>query len=147
LKGGIIQVFDKIVLAAAPTSSAPQSTTPTTGGGDTGILTMIIWLVVIVAIFYFLLIFPQRRQKKSFENLMNNLKKGDTVVTIGGVIGKVTDIKSNTVKVRTGNTEMEVTKRAISSVIKSDGSDSSETKNNGDSKDIDQSEPKDPTEK
>ncbi len=134
-------MFDKIVLAAAPTSSAPQSTTPTTSGGDTGILTMIIWLVVIVAIFYFLLIFPQRRQKKSFENLMNNLKKGDTVVTIGGVIGKVTDIKNNTVKLRTGNTEMEITKRAISSVIKSESAD--EKKSDADSKDTDQSEPKD----
>jgi len=119
-------VLDKIVLAAAPGSTAPQSTAPAaSGGGDAGILTMIIWLVVIVAIFYFLLIFPQRRQNKTFEKMMSNLKRGDTVVTIGGVIGKVTDIKNNTVKIRTGNTEMEVTKRAISSVIKSEGTDDS----------------------
>ncbi len=140
-------MLDKIVLAAAPVTSAPQSTTPATSGGDAGILTMIIWLVVIVAIFYFLLIFPQRRQKKSFENLMNNLKKGDTVVTVGGVIGKVTDIKSNTVKLRSGSTEIEVTKRAISSVIKSDGSTSSENKSIENPKDTDLSESKDSTEK
>ncbi len=134
-------MLDKIVLAAAPGSTAPQSTAPAaSGGGDTGILTMIIWLVVIVAIFYFLLIFPQRRQSKTFEKMMSNLKRGDTVVTVGGVIGKVTDIKNNTVKIRTGNTEMEVTKRAISSVIKSEGTDDSKAE---ESKNESKDEPKD----
>lgn len=131
-------MFDKIVLAAAPVTSTPHSTAPATGGGDTGIFTMIIWLVVIVAIFYFLLIFPQRRQSKTFEKMMGNLKRGDTVVTAGGVIGKVTDIKSNTVKIRTGNTEMEITKRSISSVVKSDISDSTDSKDGGDSTDENQ---------
>lgn len=131
-------MFDKIILAAAPVTSAPQSTAPATSGGDTGIFTMIIWLVVIVAIFYFLLIFPQRRQSKTFEKMMGNLKRGDTVVTAGGVIGKVTDIKNNTVKIRTGNTEMEITKRSISSVVKSDSSDSTDSKDNGNSTDENQ---------
>ena len=50
---------------------------------------MIIMLVAMVAIFYFLLIRPEKKRKKEEENLRSNLKVGDKITTIGGIVGKI----------------------------------------------------------
>ncbi|MDJ0764595.1 MAG: preprotein translocase subunit YajC [Myxococcota bacterium] len=58
------------------------------GGGDS--TTTIIMMLLMVAAFYFLLIRPQQKKTKEHQNMLGNLKKGDEVVTQGGLIGKVT---------------------------------------------------------
>ncbi|TET44699.1 preprotein translocase subunit YajC [Candidatus Aerophobetes bacterium] len=50
-------------------------------------------LVLIFVIFYFLLILPQRRKQKQHREMVTNLKKGDKVITTGGVFGTVTRVK------------------------------------------------------
>jgi preprotein translocase subunit YajC len=50
-------------------------------------------LILIVGIFYFLLIRPQQKQRKQHEQALANLKKGDEIVTGGGVVGEVVHIK------------------------------------------------------
>ena len=52
--------------------------------------TIIIWILVFFGIFYFLAIRPQRRQKQQHSEMVSMLKKGDEVVTIGGMFGTVT---------------------------------------------------------
>ncbi len=59
------------------------------GGGST----TIIMIVLMIAVFYFLLIRPENKRKKEAEQLRSSLKVGDTVVTIGGIIGTVVDVK------------------------------------------------------
>lgn len=57
-------------------------------------------ILVMVAVFYFLLIRPQSKQRKERENLMNNLKKGDRVVTQGGLIVTVVNISADVLDVK-----------------------------------------------
>ena len=52
-------------------------------------------LILIFAIMYFLLIRPQQKKMKEHQNMVNNLRRGDQVVTQGGLIGKVVKVKEN----------------------------------------------------
>jgi preprotein translocase subunit YajC len=66
------------------------------GGGISSILgSPLILIVAMVAIFYFLVILPQKRQRQQLKDLIENLKMNDEVVTNGGVIGKIKEIKEN----------------------------------------------------
>lgn len=67
-------------------------TVPAEGGGLTSILIM---LVPMILIFYFMLIRPENKRKKEAEELRSSLKVGDQVTTIGGIVGKVVNIKED----------------------------------------------------
>ncbi len=86
-------------------------------GGDamSSIIGAILWMVILIAIFYFLLYRPQQQQRKKHQEFINSLKKGDKVVTSGGVIGeiKAIDEKTVTLKVAEG-TMIKVLKTAVS---------------------------------
>ena len=63
-------------------------------GGAGGSLTpFLVQLVAIFGIFYFLLIRPQQAQKKKHEEALRNIKRGDQIVTAGGVVGEVVHVK------------------------------------------------------
>ena len=57
--------------------------------------TMIIMLVAMIAIFYFLMIRPENKRKKEAEQMRSAVKKGDEIVTIGGIVGTVVDVKED----------------------------------------------------
>ena len=64
------------------------------GGGAGGSLTpFLVQLVAIFGIFYFLLIRPQQAQKKKHEEALRNIKRGDQIVTAGGIVGEVIHVK------------------------------------------------------
>ncbi len=65
------------------------------GGG----LTAFIPIILMFVIFYFLLIRPQQKKAKEHQNMVNNLKKGDRVITSGGIYGEITSLDENTVTV------------------------------------------------
>lgn len=66
--------------------------------GGTGTLTpFIIQIAAIFGIFYFLLIRPQQKQKRLHEEALRNLKRGDQVVTTGGIIGEVVHVRETVV--------------------------------------------------
>ncbi len=52
-------------------------------------------LIVFFVIFYFLLIRPQQKQQKARQEMLSNLKKGDEIVSIGGMYGTIKDIKDD----------------------------------------------------
>jgi len=56
---------------------------------DTSTFNMLVPLILIVAIMYFLMIRPQQQQQKRLRQMIDNLHRGDTVVTAGGIVGKV----------------------------------------------------------
>ena len=63
------------------------------GGGDgAGFLIQILPLVLIFVIFYFLLIRPQQQRMKKHQEMVNAVRRGDTVVTAGGIVGKVSKV-------------------------------------------------------
>jgi preprotein translocase subunit YajC len=85
-------------------------------GGSPWSLT--IMLVVFMGIFYFLIIMPQNKKKKAMENMMNAIQKGDKVITIGGIHGKIVSIKDNKITLKIdANAEITFEKSAISRVV------------------------------
>ncbi|MCK4905645.1 preprotein translocase subunit YajC [bacterium] len=65
----------------------------TAGGGNS--LTAFLPFILIFGIFYFLIIMPQRKKDKEHKTMLGALKRGDKVITNGGVYGKIVDIKEN----------------------------------------------------
>ncbi len=83
--------------------------------------TIIIWILVFFGIFYFLAIRPQRRQKQQHAEMVGMLKKGDEVVTIGGMFGTITGIGDDWVELEVAKrTKVRYLKRAISSITSID---------------------------
>lgn len=76
---------------------------------------LIITVVAMIAIFYFFLIRPQKKKEAEAKNMLANLKKGDKVVTIGGVYGTVFAVKDKTIVLKVDdNAKIEFSKNAIS---------------------------------
>jgi len=69
-----------------------------------------------VFILYFLMVRPQQKRQRELQKMITELKKGDCVVTAGGIIGTITSVQNDYVvlKVGDGDTKMEVLKSAIS---------------------------------
>ena len=73
-----------ILLQAAPTASTPM------------VYNILLW-VAIIGVFYFFMIRPQQKKQKDQKNFVENLKKGDSVVTVGGLHGRIVSVDSATV--------------------------------------------------
>ncbi len=127
-------MFENFV-AFADASAQKATTAPAKGGASSGTISMVVWLVVLGALFYFMLIYPQKKRTKNFTQLMSNLKKGDTVITVGGIVGKIIDIKDKTLKVKTAGNDLEITKRSVASIVKgTNGNGNGDGKSKNDSK-------------
>jgi preprotein translocase subunit YajC len=75
-------------------------------------------LIFIFAIFYFLLIMPQQRRQKKWQQMLQDLKTGDRVVTTGGIRGTIVALKDDSLHLRVppDNLRLEVTRASIASV-------------------------------
>ena len=62
------------------------------GGGSTDMLMSLVPFVLIFVIMWFLIIRPQQKRVKSHQELLKNVRRGDTVVTAGGIVGKVSKV-------------------------------------------------------
>ncbi|MGD8322394.1 MAG: preprotein translocase subunit YajC [Gemmatimonadota bacterium] len=86
-------------------------------GGSAGIIFMA-QMVLIFVIFYFLLIRPQSKERQRHEQMLKELKKGDEIVTNGGVIATVVHVDENRLTVKTGdNTRLTVDRGRIAQVL------------------------------
>jgi preprotein translocase subunit YajC len=73
-------------------------------------------LILLLLVFYFLLIRPQQKRQKELQKLVENLKKGDQIITAGGIIGTITSIQNDYVVIKCGDnetTKLEVLKSAV----------------------------------
>lgn len=76
-------------------------------------------LILIFVIFYFLIIRPQQKREKERKNMLESLREGDEVVTIGGIFGRILNIKDEVVTLEVGDKlKIKVMRSAIGSVIK-----------------------------
>lgn len=81
-------------------------------------VTTLITFGVIILIFYFLIIRPQKKRDKEAKDMIAAIKKGDKIVTIGGIRGTVAVVKDSTVIIKVDdNTRIEFNKNAISAVL------------------------------
>ena len=88
-----------------------------TDTGSAGMMSSLLMIVIMFAVMYFVLIRPENKRKKEAEQMRSALRKGDKIVTIGGIVGTVVDIKETRIVVETSadQVRVELEKWAISS--------------------------------
>ena len=92
-----------------------QGATPAAGGGDLLQLPMIIGMLVVV---FFLMIRPQMKRQKEQKLMLEALAKGDEVVTVGGVLGRISKLGDSFLHIETGGgVELQVQRSAIVQVL------------------------------
>jgi preprotein translocase subunit YajC len=73
---------------------------------------------LIIVVFYFLVIRPQNKKQRDAQKMLKSLRKGDRIVTIGGMRGSIVSVKEDVVVVKVDeNTKLEFNKSAISQVL------------------------------
>jgi|SRR5450759_2257968 preprotein translocase subunit YajC len=98
------------ILAMAPAQGGQ-------GGGD--FMTTILMFAVIIAIFYFMILRPQQKRQKERKKLLESMKKGDKVVTAGGLHGTIVGIEDKTLLLQIAeNVKVKVERSSISVVNK-----------------------------
>ena len=86
--------------------------------GSGSMLMSVLPFGLIILIFYFFIIRPQNKKQKETEKMLNALKKGDKVITVGGIHGVVSSTKEKSVIVKVDdNTKIEFSRNAIASVV------------------------------
>ena len=101
---------------ASTADASAGSDSAATGSG----YSMIIMFVVLIVVFYFFLIRPENKKKKKLQEMRDSLAVGDSVTTIGGIMGKIVSIKDDTITFETGEdrVRVQVAKWAISTTGK-----------------------------
>ena len=123
------------------TGTAPSAS------GMAGMLSTFLPMIAIFAIFYFFLIRPQNKKQKETEKMIAALKKGDKVVTIGGINGVIASTKEKTVVVKVDdNTKIEFNRTAIATVVTDKPADVKEEKSKKDKKEAEETSTEDSAE-
>jgi preprotein translocase subunit YajC len=87
--------------------------TPSTGSNQNPLISFLPLLLIIV-VFYFFMIRPQMKRQKELSNYRNSLKKGDKVVTTGGIYGKIQEVNDQTILLEVDNNiHIKVDKSAV----------------------------------
>lgn len=105
------------ILAQTSQAAPHGGTTPPSGGG---LLSMLPLIVIMIVIFYFVVFRDQRKKSSDRKQMLANLHKGDKVLTIGGMVGTIVNIKDDelTVKVdESSNTKITFVRSAIDRVL------------------------------
>ena len=124
LKGVYYIMFDNLFGIAAALADEAAATGAAAEGEATqvssiaALATTFLPLILIFVVFWFMLIRPQRKKDKQVKEMLNNLKAGDRICTIGGIYGTITGIKDDTVTLSVGkdNLSMVVARWGIRSV-------------------------------
>ena len=84
------------------------------GGGTSSTIYMIVFLVLIFAMFYFLMIRPQRKRQKEHQQMMEELRKGDRVITAGGIYGVIESVSEDSIVIKVeGGTTIRLAKGSV----------------------------------
>ncbi len=108
---------------------APATDGGSAAGGSGQLFTTFITFGLVILIFYFLIIRPQSKRQKETKRMLEALKKGDKVATVGGIRGTVLSVKDDSIVVKVdANTKLEFTKSSVSQVLEPAGTRSSSKK-------------------
>jgi preprotein translocase subunit YajC len=104
---GVISILSIALLGSCTTTSGESNTTST--------IFMIVFMVLLFGIFYLLIIRPQSKRQKEHMDLINNLKVGDRIITIGGIYGKIDSIREDSYVIKVESGELiRIAKNAVS---------------------------------
>ncbi len=88
------------------------------GASQAGTLELILPLLLMFGIFYFLLIRPQQKKAKEHKNMVAGLKKGDEIITNGGILAKITEVEETFLTCKIAeNVEIKVQNQAVSAIL------------------------------
>ena len=103
-------ILNFLIRDAAAQQAAPPA-------GDMGLMGILFPIILLVA-FYFLLIRPQTKRAKEHKQMVDGLKKGDEVVTGGGVLARITEVGDNFIQVEIADgVQIKVQKQAVGSLM------------------------------
>lgn len=83
--------------------------------------TSLVMFVPIIVIFYFLLIRPQQKKAKEHSEMIKTVKAGDKILTSGGIIGIVLNVREKSLTLRSSDTKLEIDKSAIAAITERGG--------------------------
>lgn len=96
-----------------------QDASPTGGFGGDALINYLLMIGLIFLVFYFLVFRPERKRKASLQTMINELKAGDKIVTIGGIHGTVSGVTDKTVVLRVSEqVKIEISRQAVGTVVK-----------------------------
>ena len=98
----MINLLNNLMTAAAETVEQTSGANPSAISSS---ISSIVMIVIMIVVFYFLLIRPQRKKDKAVKNMLNSLKTGDRICTIGGFYGTIAALKDDTVTLKLGSLE------------------------------------------
>jgi len=103
-----------MLIETAYAMGAPGDAGQGAGGGSAGLIMM----VAIFAIFYFLLIRPQQKKMKEHRKMVDEVKKGDRIITGGGIYGTIEGVNPNTLTVKIAEgTKVKITRASVAAVL------------------------------
>jgi preprotein translocase subunit YajC len=89
---------------------------PSGGSAGGGMTIFLVQMVAIIAIFYFLIIRPKVQQEKKHKERLEQVRKGDEVVTAGGIVGDVVHLKDDKVTIKSGESRLVIQRSRIAEV-------------------------------
>jgi len=104
-----------MILAGFFTSLHQAQPTPRSGGN---FITALIPFILVFVIFYMLIIMPSRKKQKRHQQMVEQLKPGDKVVTSGGIYGTVMGVQKDKIELKiSSNVKVDITKTAVSAIL------------------------------
>jgi len=92
---------------------------PQGGGSESGLISTLVMFALIIGIFYFMILRPQQKRQKDRQKLLDALKKGDKVVTAGGLHGTIAGLDDKTALIQVAdNVKMKFERSAVTTVIR-----------------------------
>jgi len=86
--------------------------------GGAGGFTFLIPMVLVFGVFYLLLIRPQQKKQRELQSTIAQLKAGDRVITTGGIVGKITEVRDTSFLIRSADkTILEIARTAVAGVV------------------------------
>ncbi|MGA9115450.1 MAG: preprotein translocase subunit YajC [Bacteroidota bacterium] len=108
-------VFHNVIAMASPPGD-PQG----------GLISTLIMFGLIIGIFYFMIIRPQQKRQKEREKLLGAIKKGDRIVTAGGLHGTIAGVEEKTILLQVAeNVKLKLDRTAVTSIVRESGTEAS----------------------
>lgn len=115
-------MFESIAFAMGPNPAGGEA-------GGTDMLMQFLPLILMFVIFWFLLIRPQQKRAKAHKQMLSELKRGDTVITSSGIIGRILSIDNEQVTLESENSRLRISRAAIGGLMQAQGGDQEKSKN------------------
>ena len=118
MKYALMNLLADAAATTAPTDAAAATETMSTGATIIYYAVQFVPMILIFVVFYFLLIRPQRKKDKEAKAMLDNLKVGDRICTIGGIYGTIVRIKDDVLTIEVGEqkTQMVFARWAVRNV-------------------------------